>query len=111
MTPFEPWPAATPHRAVAAFVGDELAAAGYRLAGVATIVPGPGEEDAALQQARAQADLVLVSADVVAQLPAGVWAQAVAAVRPSVVALPDMQGRVPRPALAARLRALLGMAA
>ena len=110
MTPSE-LPCAAPPRTVTAFVGDELAAAGYRLAGVVTIVPAAGDEATALQQARAQADLVLVSADVVARLPAGVWPQAAAALQPLVVAVPDTQGRVPRPALAARLRALLGMAA
>ncbi len=48
------------------YLGDEVSAAGWRLAGATVRAPAPGEETAALDAARAQAALVLVSAAVAA---------------------------------------------
>ena len=42
------------------FIGDEAVAAGFRLCGLRTVVPAPGEELSALELARADAPLVLV---------------------------------------------------
>jgi vacuolar-type H+-ATPase subunit F/Vma7 len=94
----------------ALYLGDELAAAAWRLAGLHTIVSEPGQETAALEQARAQAPWVLVSAACAGRIAAPVLARAMAAPTPLVVVVPDPQGRAPMPDLAARLRAQLGMA-
>ena len=93
------------------FLGDELAAAGYRLAGAQVRTPSPGEAAAALAQACAQSPLVLLSADLAAQVGAAALQRALAAATPLVLVVPDIHGRVPLPDLAARLRAQLGFEA
>ncbi len=90
------------------YLGDEAGAAGYRLAGVETGIPAPGEEGAALQEARARAPLVLVSAAVAAHIDARALREALAALTPLVVIVPDTQAEVARPDLVARLRGQLG---
>jgi vacuolar-type H+-ATPase subunit F/Vma7 len=91
------------------YIGDEIGAAGWRLAGAATTVPAPGEEAAALDAARADAALVLVAADVAAQIDAALLRDAVAALAPLVLVVPDTQQRVPLPDFASRLRVQLGL--
>ena len=93
------------------YLGDEVSAAGYRLAGVETAVPPPGGEGAALQGARAKAPLVLISPAVAARIDVHVLREALSALAPLVVIVPDTQGVVPRPDVAARLRGQLGLPA
>ena len=98
------------HDGAPLYLGDELAAAAWRLAGLRTIVCEAGQEAVALEQARSQAPWVLVSAACAERIAAPVLARAMAALAPLVVVVPDPQGRAPMPDLAARLRAQLGMA-
>ena len=93
------------------FLGDELAAAGYRLAGAQVHTPRPGEAAAALASARSQSPLVLLTASVAAQVGAAALQRALAAPTPLVLVVPDVHGDVPLPDLAARLRAELGFEA
>lgn len=95
------------------YVGDEIAAAGWRLAGAAVHVPAAGDEAAALSAARAAARatgaLVLVSAATAARIDAVLVQGAVAAPAPLVLVIPDTQGQVAMPDFAARLRTQLGL--
>jgi vacuolar-type H+-ATPase subunit F/Vma7 len=91
------------------FVGSEVAAAGFRLCGLRTLVPRPGEELKALEQARAQGPLVLIGADCAARMPRAVLEAALSATAPLVLVVPDPQGRASVPDIAARTRAQLGM--
>jgi vacuolar-type H+-ATPase subunit F/Vma7 len=93
------------------YIGDEISAAGWRLAGVQVTIPAPGTETAALARAREAAPLVLVSAAVAARIDAATLVAAAAALAPWVLVLPDPQGEVRRPALADRLRKQLGLEA
>ena len=93
------------------YLGDEVSAAGYRLAGVQVRVPAPGEAGAAFEEARALAPLVLVSAAVAIHIDEAQLRSALTALQPLVLIVPDAQGEVPRPDLAARLRGQLGMEA
>jgi hypothetical protein len=93
------------------YLGDEVSAAGYRLAGVESAVPPRGGEGAALQEARAKAPLVLLSPAVAARIDAHVLGEALAALAPLVVIVLDTQGALPRPDLAARIRGQLGLPA
>ena len=70
-----------------------------------------GEASAAFDEACAIAPLVLVSAAVAVHIDAGQLRAALAALQPLVLIVPDAQGEVPRPDLAARLRGQLGMEA
>jgi vacuolar-type H+-ATPase subunit F/Vma7 len=93
------------------YLGDEVSAAGYRLAGALVRTPPPGDEAAALAWARARAELVLVSAAVAARIGEAVLRPALAAAAPLLLIVPDLQGEVPLPDLAARLRGQLGLEA
>lgn len=93
------------------YLGDEVSAAGYRLAGALVRSPGAGEESAALAWARSRSPLVLLSAVVAAGLGEAVLRAALSALTPLVLIVPDLQGEVPLPDLAARLRSQLGLEA
>jgi hypothetical protein len=91
------------------YLGDEISAAGYRLAGARVRVPARGGETAELARACAEAPLVLVSAAVAVHIDAAALRQASAALAPPVLVVPDPQGEVALPGLAGRLRAQLGL--
>lgn len=98
-------------RATVVYIGDEIGAAGYRLAGARVIVPAPGEEAAALGQARQLGWLVLLCAQVAARIDPDVLSRAVSELAPLLLVVPDMQGQARIGDLAERLRAQLGLAA
>jgi len=91
------------------YLGDEVTAAGYRLAGAQVRVPAKGEAAAAFDEARARSPLVLVSATVAAEIDVARLRTALLALQPLVLIVPDAQGDVPLPSLAARVRGQLGM--
>ena len=93
------------------FLGDEVSAAGFRLAGAVVRTPARGEETAAFLAARREAALVLVSADVAARIDAATLRGAALAPAPLVAIVPDLQGATAPPDLAARLRTQLGLEA
>jgi len=93
------------------FIGDQVTAAGYRLAGVRVRAPAPGDETAALAAARADAPLVMITAACAARVDAAALRDAVSALAPVVVVVADAQGDVAPPDLAARLRGQLGLEA
>ncbi len=93
---------------VPVFLGDEVTAAGYRLAGASIRIPEPGRESEALARALASAELVLVAAAVAARIEPGRLRRALAALLPLVVVVPDLS-EVPVPDVATRLRAQLGL--
>jgi vacuolar-type H+-ATPase subunit F/Vma7 len=91
------------------YLGDEVSAAGYRLAGARAEVPEPGGEAAALAAAREQAPLVLVSAAVAARIAERDLRSALAALTPLTLIVPDLRGEAELPDIAARLRHQLGL--
>jgi len=93
------------------YLGDEVSAAGYRLAGALVRSPAAGDEAAMLAWARSRSPLVLLSAAVAAGIGEAVLRAALSALTPLVLIVPDLQGEVPLPDLAARLRGQLGLEA
>ena len=91
------------------FIGDELSAAGFRLAGYRTAVPAPGEEAACLRSACDQADLVLITAEAAARVPEPELRIRQVATRPLLLVVPDLRGRTKAPDLGAGLRRQLGL--
>lgn len=91
------------------YLGDELAGAGLRLAGVDVRVPERGSEATAFAEATQCAPLVLVSAAVAAKIPEARMRAATGALAPLVVIVPDLATGMPLPDLAARLRRQLGL--
>lgn len=94
------------------FIGDEVTAAGWRLAGVRIVVPKPGHEaEALLKVLSGPTELVLLSSVCAQTLPAALLERFLASLTPLTLVVPDLQGRHPATDLSARVRARLGMTA
>ena len=72
-----------------AFIGSEIAAQGFRLAGVRVRTPSQGAELACFQAACGEADVVLMSAQCARKLPQEVLEAAQLGTRPIFMVLPD----------------------
>ena len=95
---------------LAIYLGDEVSAAGYRLAGVVPRIPDDGDESAAFDRACADASIVIVSAAVAATIAAARLAAAMRRLSPLVVVVPGLEEE-PLPDIASRLRGELGLGA
>lgn len=93
-----------------AFIGDEVTAAGFRLAGVEVHVPAPADLPGLLRRLSGEARLILITAEAARWLPPRVLEQALAADRPLVLVIADVRGRCRPPDAGAALRRQLGMA-
>jgi vacuolar-type H+-ATPase subunit F/Vma7 len=91
------------------FIGDEAVAAGFRLCGLRSVVPAPGEELSALELARADAPLVLIDAACASRMPRAPLGAALAALAPLVLVIPDLRGGAMPPDLTREVRAQLGL--
>jgi vacuolar-type H+-ATPase subunit F/Vma7 len=91
------------------YVGSEIEAAAFRLAGAACWSPASGEEVAALRAAQAAAEVVFLDATTAARLPRADLDAALASGQPLLVIVPALDGE--RSALdpAERVRAQLGL--
>jgi vacuolar-type H+-ATPase subunit F/Vma7 len=101
--------AAEATRAALAFVGDAVHAAAYRLAGARVFTPAPGGEGAALAQARAAAQVVLLSPEIAAAVERSDLDAALAALQPLAVLVPGDGGEISPFDPAERVRAQLGL--
>lgn len=91
------------------FIGDELSAAGFRLAGAVVRTPLPGEEMPLLEWARRETSLVLITTEVAARIAPSIMNRALAAPMPLVLVVPDVCGRQVPPDLGRAVRTQLGM--
>jgi vacuolar-type H+-ATPase subunit F/Vma7 len=92
-----------------AYIGEELDAAGYRLAGVDARVPRPGGEAECFDAARSEAALVLLSRASAARIPAESLEAALAAASPLVVIVPEPGSGEEPASPAEKVRRLLGV--
>jgi len=95
--------------AAAVFIGDELSAAGFRLTGVETVVAEQDTAAEALHEARKDAGLVIMTAELARHVPAAKLEAALIAEAPAVAIVPDVLFRRPLPDLAKKLRRVLGI--
>jgi vacuolar-type H+-ATPase subunit F/Vma7 len=95
------------------FIGDEVSAAGYRLAGLnVTIIEDAISAErlvSMIRQACTRTSLVLIGSDIADRLPQAELETLLAGIEPSLVVVPDIRCRAPTPDLAARLHKQLGM--
>jgi vacuolar-type H+-ATPase subunit F/Vma7 len=92
------------------FIGDAVSAAGWRLAGVESMVPATGEEVALLTRALTPpTQLVLLTAAVAQALPTPLRQRIFALLSPLVLVVPDVRDAVAMPDLAESVRKQLGM--
>lgn len=92
-----------------AFIGDELTATGYRLAGATVFVVPPAEAAEALRQARDGAELVLIGPMHAGQVAAPELSAALAATRPLTLIVDDIAGGEAPPDVEQLVRRALGL--
>ncbi|MEJ2515937.1 MAG: V-type ATP synthase subunit F [Gammaproteobacteria bacterium] len=91
------------------FIGDRLTAAGFRLAGLRTLVTAPEDALKVFRDALSRHGAILITASLAARLPAGVLEKAVSAASPPVAVVPDFSGGREPADLAHRVRRALGV--
>ena len=93
------------------YIGEELSATGYRLAGAQVFVAASVVNiEELIEDAVAHSPLVLLGAGVAAALPPERLHGLLRALKPRVVVVPDIGGGTAPPDLAGWLRGQLGMA-
>lgn len=95
--------------AAAVFIGDELSAAGFRLTGIETVVAEQDPAADALREARKDAGLLIMTAELARHVPLAELEAALIAETPAVAIIPDVRMRTPLPDLAKKLRRALGI--
>jgi vacuolar-type H+-ATPase subunit F/Vma7 len=91
------------------YIGDEVSAAGYRLAGLQVHVPPADAVLEAVEVACDGAPLVLLGSDLASRVPAQQLDELLSRLQPAVVVVPDIRGRAGLPDMARRLRKQLGV--
>jgi vacuolar-type H+-ATPase subunit F/Vma7 len=91
------------------YIGDAVSAAGYRLAGLRVHVPDSAALLAEIEQVSTDAPLVLLGADIAAQLPVVELDRLLSRLTPAMVVVPDVRGQAVLPDLANRMRQQLGV--
>ena len=91
------------------YIGDEVSACGYRLAGLKTHVPTQNNLATELDSVIEGSALVLLSAEIAARLPDAQRERLLACINPPVVVVPDVRGQTPLADMATYLRKQLGV--
>jgi len=91
------------------FIGDEISAAGFRLAGVNILIPKPGEESHVLDNLNDNLDLVIITAQVADTVLQHTIDQLMIQDKPLLLVLSDMRDQLLAPDLSVVLRSQLGL--
>lgn len=91
------------------FIGDEISATAYRLAGIDVRVPERGDVERQFDAALSAASLVVITAAFAAKLPEATLELAVRRAEPLVLIVPDTAGREQPPDLDRRVDRVLGI--
>lgn len=94
---------------VPVYIGDEVSAAGFRLAGLWTVTPLPDDVLPAIKRACEQAPLVLLSAASAQLIDETELDALLAGTAPPIAIVPDIHGTVPMQDLSLRLKKQLGV--
>ena len=91
------------------YIGDEVSAAAWRIAGLRVHVPGDTEILETIIRSCEQSSLVLVDAATARQIPRAALDDLLARISPPVVIVPDVRSHLPLPELSTQLRRQLGV--
>lgn len=94
---------------VGAFLGDEVSAAGFRLAGLTVHVPTPAETPDLFERLCGEVPLILLTAEVADWLPDALLQQRLQDEWPLVLVVADLRNRRQPADLTAALRRQLGL--
>lgn len=92
-------------------IGDRLTAAGFRLAGVRTIVVDAEQVVPAFREALSRDEPVMITAALARNLPAALLESAVSRASPPVAVIPDINRSVEPDDMAKKIRRALGVEA
>lgn len=95
----------------AIFIGDEVAALGFRLAGIETMTPAIEAIVPALEGAKRKAALIIIAASIARHVPRSDLETALRLAQPIVVIIADLLSPASSPDLGRRLRVILGIEA
>jgi len=90
-------------------IGDRLTSAGFRLAGLDTVVATAEDVVARVRSAAKNRQPILLTADLAARIPAEELEEIIRQARPPLAIVPDVSGHGDGPDLAARVRRALGV--
>lgn len=93
------------------FIGDEVTAAGFRLAGLRIRVPDPGGAERCFQDAQESASLIYLTPEVAGDLRHETMEAALRGADPLVLVVPDVNRRTALPDLPKHIRSILGLEA
>lgn len=91
------------------YIGDEVSAAGFHLAGLQTHTPPADAVLQTVEQMAREAPLLLISAHYAQQIPAERLDRLLAGINPQVVIVPDVHSHTVMPDLVSRIRRQLGV--
>jgi len=94
---------------VPVFIGDEVSAAGFRLAGVRIRTPQAEDLPSVITWARKNTSLILITQEYLNQLNKTDQQQLVSLLEPPVAVIPDINNITPLADLATQLRSQLGV--
>lgn len=92
-----------------AFIGDEVTAAGFRLAGFDVYIPAAEEVTGVLVKLSEEMELVIITAEMAQAIPDQLLHQAIVRGRPLILVIPDIRQRFQPVDLTSELRQQLGM--
>ncbi len=92
------------------FIGDEVSAAGFRLAGVTCHTPAMSEVAGLFRRLRAEVGLILITAEYASELPERLVAEAQYEQRPLLLVIADIRDRVLPADITSALKRQLGLA-
>jgi vacuolar-type H+-ATPase subunit F/Vma7 len=91
------------------FIGDEVTAAAYRLAGARTVIPDAGSVLKVLEAVIGETKFLVITAACAAELPREWLASAVRRAEPLVLIVPDIANRAAPPDLVGKVDRVLGI--
>ena len=91
------------------FIGDEISAAGFRLAGVRIRTPQAEDLLKVVEWARNNAPLILITSEFAAMLPSNEYERLVSQESPAVQVVSDLRAKITVEDLNTRLRTQLGI--
>lgn len=91
------------------FIGDEVSAAGFRLAGIRIRTPSTEELSGVISWAQKNTSLILITADYLSKLEKPLQQKLVSQLQPPVAVIPDVRLTTPLADLASEMRSHLGV--
>lgn len=91
------------------FIGDDISAMGYRLAGAEVFSPSPSDMLTTFVSACSQASVVMITAEAARHIPPTRLNAAQTKADPLVVVIDDIRGRVSAPDLEHHVNTILGL--